>query len=215
MASYSYKVKDNADLCHYVHSSEKDYGVQCVILREATQIKDYSPQHYAGIKSLFENRPQGSSKEVVFLHVASPGKVFEKFDQEKYKLVMTAKAYFRLLDFFKSEWQLVVKRIESDYQDIKAKKEWIQINPSVSFRGSADIIFKLPLDSTNTFALDMVVTKRFDTGKTNIMLTYTDETLGSVHLPPFPMVHLAQDMAYLTSLFNYKDEVITKRSRQS
>jgi hypothetical protein len=214
MASYSYKIKENADLCQYIHSSEKDYGVQCVIMREANNIKEYSPHHYAGIKTLFESRPQDSVKEVAFLHVAPPAKAFEKFDQEKYKLVLTAKAYLKVLEFFQSEWSLLFKRMESDIQNIKAKKEWITLNPNISFRGAADIIFMTPLDTTNTYALNLVVTKRIETGKTNITLSYTDETLGSLHLPPAAMDYLAQDTAYLTKLLDYKEPVATKRSRQ-
>lgn len=214
MASYSYKLKENTDLCHYVHASEKDYGIQCVIVRDYNLVKEHTIQHYSAIKSLFENRPQGSLKDIAFLHVASPGKAFDKFDAEKYKLVMTSKAYFNLLDFFHSEWSLVMKRMESDYQDIKTKKEWITLCPTMSFRGAADVVYEMPLDVTNTFALHLSVIKRVDTGKTNITLAYTDDSLGSTHLPPGPMVHLAQDANYIAKLFDYKEPLATKRSRQ-
>jgi len=209
-----YKRQEDTDLCHFVHASEKDYGVQCVIVRDFGLVKEYTIQNYPCVKSVYENRPQGSLKDVAFMHVASPGKAFERFDQEKYKIVMTSKAYFNLLNFFHSEWSLVVKRIESDYQDIKSKKEWITLCPTMSFRGMADIVYKLPLDDTNSLALNLVVTKRVDNGKTNIALTYTDETLGSIHLPPGPMVHLAQDKEYIVKVFDYKEPVVTKRSRQ-
>jgi hypothetical protein len=203
MASYSYKLKEYSDLCHFIPPSEKEHGIQCVFLRNPNSVKDYSPLHYTAVKSLFENRSQ-LIKEVAFLHITTPGKAFEKFDQEKYKLVIAAKA-----------WPLVQKRMESDYQDMKEKQEWIALSPSISFRGPADIIYKSTLDSTNTFALELVVTKRIDTGKTNITLAYTDETLGSVSLPPAPMMHLAKENAFFSSVWDYKEAVITKRSRQS
>jgi hypothetical protein len=212
MASYSYKLKDSSDLRHFIMSSEKEYGVQCVILRDC---RDHTAQHSNMVKLLLDSRPQSSNKDVAFLQVCSPGKAFELFDHEKYKLILATKAYFKLLEFFQTEWPLVFKRIELDYQALKAKKDWISLNPSISFRGPADIVYRSPLDTTNTFVLDLVITKRIDNGKTNITLMYTDENMGSLHLPPQAMVQLAQSYPALTSLYDYKDQASTKRSRQS
>jgi hypothetical protein len=204
MSSYSYKLKEKSDLCHYVMSSEKDYGVQAVILREN------SPHNVS--KVITEGK---SCKDVVYLHVASPGKAFECFEQEKHKLIIAPKAYFQLLQFFHSDWPLVFKRLEVDYQSLKARTDWIALDPAISFRGPADIVYKCTLESATTFALHLVITKRIDNGKTNISLAYTDESMGSMHVPPGPMAHLAQTGDYLRSLYDYKEPVATKRSRQS
>lgn len=214
MASYSFKFEENTDLCQFSLSTEKEYGVQCVILRDCQNPKEYTTQHCSVVKTLFEERPT-YCKDVVFLHVVSPGKAFEKFDQEKYKLVLVARAYFKLLDFFQSEWPMLQKRMESDYQLCKARKDWISLEPGYSFRGASEIVYTNPLDTTNSFALELVVTKRIDNGKTNISLSYTDEKMGSLHLPPQPMVQLAQGRSYLHSIYNYKKGVPSKKSRQS
>ena len=213
MASYSYKVKETTDLCHYILASEKDFGVQCIILRDANTCKECSPHYYSLFKTHFETAIKQSG--AAFLQVSSPGKAFEKFDHEKYKLVLPARAYFKILEFFNSEWPLVQKRCESDYQDMKEKKEWISLTPSISFRGPADAIYKQTLDVTNSASLDLTVIKRCDTGKTNITVAYSEGKLGTIHLPPGPMVELAQECAYISSLYDYKEAIITKRSRQS
>lgn len=168
------------------------------------------------VKGLFENRSSPTGKrDVVFLQVASPAKAFDHFDAEKYKIIVTADAYFKLLQFFQSEWQLVKKRLDSDHQDIKTNREWISISPTISFRGPADIVYQFVLDATNTFALNLVVTKSFDNGKTNITLCYTDETMGSIHLPALALTEMAKDLPYLRSLYEYKEGLISKKSRQS
>ena len=111
MTSYSYKLKENTDLCHYFLASEKEYGVQCIILREKNKPNDITQKHLNVVKCLFENRISHSPKDVAFIQVAPPAKAFEKFDAEKYKIIIVADAYFKLLQFFNSDWPLVRKRL--------------------------------------------------------------------------------------------------------
>lgn len=219
MASFSYKPKELTDLCHFVSSSATDYGVQCTILREFNTVKEYTSQHFNIIKTLYEGRPAAASqqcnKDVAFLHVSQPGKTFEKFDQEKYKLALVPKAYFKVLEFFQSEWPMVYNRIESDFLNIRGRKEWYNVTPSISFRGPADVQFTLIVDSTDHIELALKVTKSHDLGKTNISLCYTDDTMGSIHLPPLTMVKMAQERAALSTLYYYKEPPSSKKSRQS
>ena len=70
------------------------------------------------------------------------------------------------------------------------------------------------MDATNNFALNLVITRSFDTGKTNMLLGYTDESLGFIHLPSQAMTELAKELPYLKSLHEYKEALVTKRSRQ-
>lgn len=205
MATYTYKPREGCDLRHSIPSAEKEYGVQCIIARD---IKEHASDL---IKIVCENR----CKDVAFLHIAIPGKTFESFDHEKYKLVLTPKAYFKLLEFFVSDYNLVMKRMESDYLAIKGKKVWLTLQTETAIRGPADIVFTLPLDVTNTFALELIITRRVDINKTNILLAYTDEAMGLVNLPPQPMMMLAASHAYLNSLYNYKEQPAAKKSRQS
>lgn len=205
MASYTYKIKEGCDLRHSVLASEKDYGVQCIL------IKDNNEHSSPVAKILCENR----CKDVAFLQVAIPGKSFEPFDYEKYKLVLKPKAYFKLLEFFLTDYDLVMKRMESDYQAMKHKKAWMTLQADTAIRGPADIVFTLPLDETNTFALELILTRKVDINKTNILLAYTDETMGFINLPPQPLITLAQSYVYLSSLYNYKEPPSAKKSRQS
>lgn len=205
MATYTYKVREGCDLRHSIPSAEKEYGVQCIIVRD---VNDNASEL---LKTLCENR----CKDVAFLHVAIPGKSFDSFDHEKYKLVLTPKAYFKLLEFFVTDYNLVMKRMDSDYLAIKGKKVWLTLQTETSIRGPADIVFTLPLDVTNTFALELIITRRVDINKTNILLAYTDDAMGLVNLPPQPMMTLAQSHAYIQSLYNYKEGSAAKKSRQS
>lgn len=215
MASYSYKLRSNTDLCHFCAPSDKDFGVQCLLLRENNNIRSVTVQYYNVAMQMYENRLGFTPKDFVFIQVAAPNNSFQSFDAEKYKLIITASAYFKLLEFFSSEWAHVQKRFDSDYGDLKSNSEWISLNPGISFRGPADIYYKLPLDTTNTFSLDLAVTKRMDSGKVTVSLNYTDPKLGCLALPIGPMLQLTQDYAYLKSLYDYKEPLATKKSRQS
>lgn len=211
---FSQEAEENTDICHFNIASEKDYGVQCVILREAHSIKEYTAQHSNIFSVLFEGRTQ-NTKDVAFLHVASPGKAFGHFDKEKYKIALLPKAYFNVLEFFKTEWPLVFQHMETDYQAAKVKKEWIWYSPTINIRNPGHITFQKIIDSAGPLKLTLQITKNVKIGKTNISLFYSDETMGSIQLPPLTMVNMANDLASLNSLYHYKDEVPSKKSRQS
>lgn len=211
MSFYNYSLRQNADLCHYFLASEKDHGVQSIILRNKSP-SDITKKYLHVVKSLCDSKMGQGKRDVVFLQVASPAKAFDTFDAEKYKIILGVDAYFKLLHFFQSDWQLVKNRLDSDYNDIKTNLAWISLSPSVSFRGPADIVYQATLDTSNTFALNLVVTRQHDKGKTNITVTYTDENLGSVHLPSVAMTALAKDLTYLKTLYEYKEGLILKRS---
>lgn len=214
MAGFSYKLREKTDLCHFSLPTEKDYGVQCIILKESNNIKDITAQHVDVAKALFEGRPQYSPKDLAFIHVAQPNQHFTSFDNEKFKIIITASAYFKMLEFFASDWSVVQTRFDSDFEDVKSKQEWIAIDPtSISFRGHADIMYRLPLDVGNTFALDLIAIKRMDTGKSMLSLVYTDPMFGYTSLPPGPMVQLAKNWTYLKSL--YEEGMSVKKKRMS
>lgn len=212
MTSFSYRLRDNSDLCHYLLSCEKEFGVQCCLFRDSKKCKEFSSHYF----NLFRTHYETGLSTAAFLQVAPPNKAFEKFDQEKYKIVIPVKAYYKVLDFFLTEWPLVVKRCECDYNDMMAGTEWITLTPSISFRGPADIIYRQTIDSTTAVNLDLVVTKRGDsTGKITVCLVYTEEKLGNINLPPFPMLQMAHEMKFLKDLYEYKETIIPKKSRQS
>lgn len=213
MASFSFQLRDTNDLCHFILASEKDYGAQCLFLSETSSTKDYTVHFVKILRQLNDGRAQ-PIKDVAFLHVVPPGQSFNSYDNEKCKLALTTKAYFRMMDFFKSELPLVIKRMDADCLAMKQKNDWIKIFPDISFRGIADCVYKLPLDTTNTFVLDLVVFRRGDSGKTNISLNYSDEKLGSVNLPPATMTNLANGVNNLTHLYNYKEPSPPKKTRQ-
>lgn len=96
MASYSFKLREKCDVCHFVLSTEKEYGVQCIFLKDLNLQRDYSVLSKNVVKMLHD-----ATKDAVFIQIASPGKAFEKFDLEKHKIILTTKAYLSLLDFFK------------------------------------------------------------------------------------------------------------------
>lgn len=212
MATYTIQPQDNSAYCHFLLASEKEYGLQSLMFKDGTRAKEYAGSLHNIVKSVCENRP---CKDVCFLHVAIPGKAFESFDKEKHKLVLLAKPYFKLLEFFANEWQPLVTRMEADHANIKARKDWIKLTSFLSFQGDANIIYKLPLDTLpNSVTLDLVCIKKGDSGKTSITLSYSDESLGSISLPLPSMMHCSQQGNYVSGLYNYKEPVLSKRSRQ-
>ena len=208
----TYKLKEKADLAHKIDAAEKEFGVLCTIIRNASECKEFSTQ-FNVFKTVYESQ---LSDGAAFLQVCPPARPFERFDQEKYKIVIPIQAYFRLLDFFVHDWSLVLKRLEADYTDMKERKRWFVLTPSFSFRGMADIVYRLQLDSTNVADLDVVVTKHGDSsGKRNIRLVYTDERLGSISLPINPMITLSREYSQLMDLYEYKSMSIPFPKPQS
>ena len=141
------------------------------------------------------------------------GKAFESYDREKNRLVMILPAYFELLRFFKTEYRMVLNRMESDYRSMMEGTDWFSLCPTISFRGPADTVFSTVLDSSNGFDLKLTMTNRLEMGKKNIVLHYTDESMGHMSLPGAVMEVLAKDMTFLKGLSNgeYKESSVAKK----
>jgi hypothetical protein len=109
-----------------------------------------------------------------------------------------------------------MNRIEEESMILKNKKEWILAEPGLSFQGGlADIVVTLQLDAGTSYTLDLIITRRLDINKTNILLAYSNEAMGLVNLPPTTLVHMAKRHSAVTSYANYKEPVPAKKSRQS
>lgn len=211
---FFFNLRDKSDMCHFCLTSEKDYGVQVIILREKNP-NDITQKYLHIVKTIIDSKQNTENKNIVFMQVAAPAKAFDHFDNEKYKLILSVEAYFNLLHFFQADWPMVKKRLDSDFQDIKSNRAWISLTPTISFRGPADVNYQTTLDTTNNYSLNLMVTKQYDSGKTNITLGYTDDSLGSTHLPYTAMMALAKDLAYIKSLCEYKEGPPSKKSFQS
>lgn len=207
---FSFKSREPGDVCQFVSSSEQDYGVQCVIVKDVHNAKDYTAQHLNVAKTIASGKP---CKDIVFIHIAMPGKAFEPFDMEKNKLIIPVKAYFKLLEFFQNEAEAVLNRLEAEASAMQTKKTWITVEPGLSFRGIADVIATLQLDSGSSYSLDLVLTRRLDLNITQVVLGYSDHTLGLVGLPIPPMMQLASRHSAVHKY--YKETVSSKKSRQS
>jgi hypothetical protein len=170
------------------------------------------------VNLIFDDRPSGgnTSRDVAYLRVSNPGKAFETYDREKYKLPITMAAYFDLLKFFKTEWRMVESRIEMDHKNMLEKREWMSLCPTISFRGGANICFRTQLDSSNCFTLDLVIRKHYETGKRTVSLEYSEESMGKLIVPGPVLEQLAKDKDFLLGLSKgeYKEAPVTKRSRQ-
>lgn len=208
---FTYRPREAFDLCHYVQASEKEHGIQCVMLRETTDHREYTVEHIKTVKTIISGK---QCKRVAFLHISVPGKAFCLFDDEKYKIVLPAKVYIKLLEFFSNDYHLVMKRMDDEGEALKNKKDWIIAKQGTSFRGLADIVATLQLDSGNSYTLELVITRRLDINKTNIVLAYSDDSMGLVNLPPGPMLQLASIYSAPNALQIYKEQGQSKKLRQ-
>jgi hypothetical protein len=209
---WSYERREATAVCNFLPSSEKEYGVQCIIFKEHNSPKEYTTKHINVVKTIVSGKP---CKDIAFLHVSLPGKAFDLFDNEKYKLVLLASAYFQLLEFFKNDFNNVIKRMDEESPGLKSKKDWIFAEPMVSYRGLADIKASVQLDSGPSYSLDLVITRRLDINKTSIVLGYSDDTMGLLSLPHTTFLQLSSAHATVCALNDYKEPVPAKKSRQS
>ena len=209
---FSYPSRDVFDVCQFVPSSEKEFGVQCHILKETKSPKEYTTQHVSVVKTITSGKP---NKDVVFMHVSLPGKTFDVFDNEKFKIVIPLRAYFKLLEFFKNDFDATIKRMEEEATGLMKQKEWILIEPGLSYRGLADIVATLELDSGSSYTLSLIITRRLDIHKTTIVLAYSNETMGLLSLPHNAFLQMMKQIPKVATYCNYKEAVPAKKSRQS
>lgn len=207
-----------------VSSSHKRDKKQAPATKTSLKTHGHQQSHYLDefvmhaslVKKLYEDRPKQVRRDVAYLKVSQPGKSFDTYDREKYRLPMTMNAYFEVLKFFKQEYRMVENRMEADYKNMLERKEWLSVCPSIAFRGGADIEFKMPVDMSNGFTLDLVIRKSYESGKKSIYLEYSEPSMGKILLPGSVMEELSQDLSFLMGLCNgdYKETLIHKRSRQ-
>lgn len=194
-------------------------GTTTLSSTSAVNLKQYSV--HAGIaKRLFADRDLcGKGRDIVYLRTSPPGKCFEtSYEREKHKLPLTLTAYLELLKFFKTEYSPLEGRMEMDFRNMQECREWIKLEPAISFCGGADIEFRVTLDKAPSFSLDLWVTQHYKTGKKSVALRYSDETMGgSLPLPPLAMQQMARNLDKLAELLNkceYKEPPLAKRARQ-
>lgn len=211
--SYSYSLSDLNDVCHFVMSNEKEYGMQNVIFRNApVELEDQYKIHTHLVNKLFvENAP----RDVVFMQMAGPGKAFEPYDKEKNKLPITLKAYIEVLKFFANDYERVLSRSEGDIHAMAMQTKWLSLSPSITFRGPADICFKKTLEKGLHQNLELYFEKKQSTGRRSVTLRYTNKDMGVLYIHPPAIVHLAQDLDIISGLQNYIGAPISKKSRQS
>lgn len=212
MASYSYSLTEVNEMCHFVMPNEKDYGMQNTILRNCGTVREPFKVHAHIVNQMFKEK---EPRDVVFMQVTGPGKAFEPYDKEKYKLPITLKAYIELLKFFANDYQMLLNRIDADNHVMSTGKEWLSLTPAISFKGPADITYKKTLEKGCSFDLEIQVVRRVDLSKTSVTLKYSKEDLGMMYIHPPALLHLAKDRTYISSLVSYKGGSTPKRSRQS
>lgn len=210
---YSYSLTEVNDVCHFVLPNEKEYGMKNTIFRNvpAELPEPFKSQTHLVNKLFIENEP----RDVVFMQVTCPGKAFDSFDREKYKLAITLRAYNELLNFFATDYPLVYKRIEGDTHAMLNGSKWLTMSPSISFCGAADICFKKTLEKTIHHDLDIFVERRHELGKRCVTLRYTNPDLGLLYVHPPVLMQLAQERGLISNLQTYKGVPTPKRSRQS
>ena len=213
-STYTYKLSKASELSHFILSSEKEHGIQTFIFKDCVKIREEYASHGPLVDTLYAERPE-VSKDIVLLQVAHPGKSFAKYADDKHKIALTLGAYLELLKFFRGEYSKLMKRIDTDIKNMTTKSEWMMLNPFISFRGPADILFKQVLDATGKFSLDLHIYKEWEQGTLSMTLAYSDEKMGSIPLPLAPMKQLARDLPTISSLVDYKETSPNKRHRQS
>lgn len=210
--NYSYTLSETNGVCHFLLSNEKEYGMQSTIFRNVQTLPEQYTVHAPLLDQLFYDK---EARDVVFLQVASPGKAFETYDKEKYKLPITLKAYKELLYFFSIEYPMVVSRFDGDQHIMMAGKQWLSISPTISFCGPADITYRKVLDKNVSFDLELILVRRVELNRTSVILKYTKDDMGMLYIHPPALQSLAKDRSYISSLTTYKGGSTPKRSRQS
>lgn len=213
-STYTYKLNKACELWHMILSSEKEHGVQAFIFKDCKKIKEEFLTHAPIIDLLYADKPD-AARDVVFLQVSPPGKTFAKYSEDKHKLCMTLGAYLDLLKFFRNDYTKMSKKMDTDMKLMGNKSDWLSLNPFISFRGPADIYFKLVLETTPHHTFELTITKEYDTGNLLARLVYSEDKMGSISLPLATIKTMSRDLPTINDLVDYKETGPNKRQRQS
>lgn len=212
MASYNYELSEPWKLCHVQGANENEYGVRVYLIKDcggglpAEFAKDMST-----IEKLFKDRPT-FPKDAAFLQISAPAHAFSAYADETTTFVLPVGAYLKLLEFFRTDFSLLMKRFDSDAKRLSEEKDWVRLTPTIQTSTVANICYKNTLDICNSFILELVAVRNLSKNLTQITLKYNDETMGRITLPASTLVNMAKDRPVLTSLLDYKDGTSRKRS---
>lgn len=212
MASYTYELGDSWKICHMNGATENDYGIKVFLIKDCGSgmppefVKDMET-----VNKLFNERPT-FPKDAAFIQVCLPAQTFTTYSEEAMTFVMPVTAYLKLLEFFRTDFPLLMKRLDSDAKRLSEPNEWVRLSPTIHTSTVSNICYKNTLDVCNNFLLDLIVVRNLSKNMTQIKLKYSDETMGSITLPAATMINLSKDRPTLTSLLDYKEGNSRKRS---
>lgn len=212
MSSYNFELSEPSKLCHFWGSTEHDHGIMVHLHKD---ISSGLPLQFAKsmhiVDQMFAERPN-FPKDVAFLQISPPATVFATYQEEAQTFVLTIAAYLKMLEMFRSDYHLVMKRMDSDVAKIKDQTDWVKLTPTIQTTTISNIVYKNTIDIANNFNLDLVVIRNVESNQTNAFLKYTDDSMGSIALPVLTAVNMSKDRPVLTSLLDYKDNAARKRS---
>lgn len=212
MSSYTFELSEPSKLCHVWGATEHEHGVLVHLYKD---ISSGLPASFAKsahtVDQLFAERPT-FPKDVALLQISQPATVFTTYNEESQTFAMTIAAYLKVLEFFRSDFHLVMKRMDSDVARLKDQVEWVTLTPTIQTTTVLNIVYKNTVDVCNNFNLELIVLRSIETNRTQTLLKYSDDTMGSVVLPYLTMINTCKDRPVLTNLLDYKDNGSRKRS---
>lgn len=149
-------------------------------------------------------------RPIVLLQVSDPGRPFARFAAERHKVVLSADAYLRLLDWFPREYGEVTRLLDAEYARTAGPAAQqgegaFYLHENAFIVGRPHVSLATVLDSGPDYELVLEVVKKGDSGQQTVSLHYesADAALGGCHLPPKPLSELCATADHARSLARY------------
>jgi len=190
---------------HFIPGKEKEQGVQATIFRDVGRnpLTEEYQSYMRQVDKLYDSKSE-VPKDVVFFQISQTGKPFERFDNEKAKLVMSYVAYVQLLLFYRNDYEKAVARIQAERKKFDNPLQRFLVHPEVSISGPVNCLWKINIDCRKDLELSLTVDYVAKTKAKSVYLKYnTDEY--ALYLPHAPMVKLAESMDKMLSTIQTRE----------
>lgn len=213
MSSYNFELSEPSKLCHLWGATEHEHGVMVHLQKDISSggLPAQFIKSNHTIDQMFAERPT-FPKDVAFIQICPPATVFSTYQEEVNTFALTIAAYLKVLEVFRSDFHLVMKRMDSDVAKIKDQSDWVKLTATIQTSTVSNIVYKNSVDLANNFNLELIIIRNVETNRTQACLKYSEESMGSCILPTLTMANLCKDRPVLTNLLDYKDTASRKRS---
>lgn len=155
-------------------------------------------------------------RDVTFLQVSPPGRVFEDFDKERERFVMTTNAFLLLLDFLNRNFQKTLDQMSPRVNPFEARNpgERVDIGNNFFIESEGGVVQKQVLEERKEYKLYITFNYQSIPRRTFVFLQYEKpEKSDFIEIPVTPALKMASQIEQIKYLFRVQTICPPKKRR--